>query len=511
MAENKGKIKITTETTTKTTPKHGSGGGVAGGNIPPPSQGIRQPEAADTPSSPMAGGGQQPVSPQTAQPESQATGGGSGAQTGNQPGAQQAAPQGQTPGGKEAEAINKPEPKSGHSTSPSVSDADLKNKKGVNVPTSKQDLKDKATQKATEPAKKAASNLGKKLARQAVQAVAKLAAQAAAAVIGFFGWWVLAIVAVIAIIIIIFAVYLYAGSASGAIGGKAQPVPGGTASTNPDIKKAVQYSETPIDVAGFTQLVFLKSSDKDYMQNSGKIDARLVKALNYLVSKHKMIRISHIISDYDMMNTNETGSETNPQIIPNITAHKDGLAADTDEIDFVYRVFQESTSCSAASNGLKGDIVYFNDLNAELLRLPCMGNLWDTGKTNTTFNGQPAEAIPIQINWQDCKPNIKHAGDLPDPCTTITDPNEQLVFQQVYQPEARRKVHLAITELLKWPYDSGNKDYYRITQIITYSYDRDVQPFEKDGTLDKIYGLPRPANYGLFYMLEAWQNIHISY
>lgn len=431
--------------------------------------------------------------------------------------------------GQGQKTLEKPEPKPDRTTTPSMSDADIKNKKGVNIPTSKQDLKDEALRKATEPAKKAAKQTAKKLGQAAAKALAQAAAEAGAAIVAFFGWWVLAIVAIIVILILILCLILYSSAANGYFG-KASPVPAGTVSTNPDIKKAIDYANKATDVAGYNQFMFLKASDKDYLANSGKIDARLVKALDYLISKHKMVRISHIISDYDMMNTNEVGSDTNPQIIKNITAHKDGLAADTDEIDFVYKTVEPDEKCQSsgglgsigAALGVGGsiagigsgdsDIVYYNDLNQELLRLYCHASVTDIGKdTNTTFNSIPAQAIPIQINWQDCKPNITHAGNLPDPCTTFTDPTDQEVYQTVYQPEARRKVHLAITELLKWPYDSGDVNYNRITQLITFSYDRDVQPFEQDGTLDKLYGLPRPANYGLFYMLEAWQNIHIGY
>jgi len=528
MADEKDEIKIKTKaTTTQTTQEGVSGGGIAGGKVSPPLKTGGTPTAAK----PTAG------APSSRPPEAQGAGRPApasqpAARTSQPPtkppteGASPAEPQ--TAGPKESTTTNKPEPSPDHSVSPSVSDADLKNKKGVNIPTSKQDLKDKAVRKATEPAKKALSNVAKKLARQAAQAVARLAAQAAAYVVAFFGWWVLIIIAIIVILVLIFSLYLYSTAANGYFG-KAQPVAAGTAATNSDVKKAVDYSAKPTDVKGYNQLMFLVASDKDYLANSGKIDARLVKALNYLISKHKMIRISHIISDYDLMNTNETGSDTNPQIIANITAHKDGLAADTDEIDFVYKTVEFDAKCQSGGVGAiagalgvgtviggvgtgDSDIVYYNDLNQELLRLYCQASITDIAKdTNTIFKGQPAQAIPVKILWQDCKPNIKHAGNQPDPCTTITDPVEQLVFQKVYQPEARRKVHQAITELLQWPYDSGNKDYYRITQLITYSYSRDVAPWEKDGTLDQLYGLPRPANYGLFYMLEAWQNIHIGY
>jgi hypothetical protein len=512
LADQKDEIKIKTKVTTQTAQKGVSGGKVAGGGVPGRKltpRGNLSPRSEFTPEQKTTPGQKQEqavpqrqLTPKGELGQEMPTAGQSAAQPGGQPARQtqnQVQPTQKPAEEQKSTTLNKPEPQPGHSLSPGISDADLKNKKGVNIPTSKQDAKDKLAQKAKEPAKRAASEVAKKLARQTAQAIAKLAAQAGAAIIGFFGWWVLAIVAIIVIVVIVISIILYSTAASGYFG-KAQPVAAGTISTNSDIKQAIDYSAKPTGVTGYNQLMFLVASDKDYMANSGKIDARLVKALNYLISKHKMVRISHIISDYDLMNTNETGSDTNPQIIANITAHKDGLAADVDEIDFVYEV------------DLQGTVTYYNDLNQVLLTLPdTTAGIWNVSKVNTIFNGQPAQALPIPILDQDCKPNIKHAGNLPDPCTTITDPTQMLVFQKVYQPEARRKVHQAITELLQWPHDSGNTDYYRITQLITYSYARDVQPFEQNGTLDKLYGLPRPANYGLFYMLESWQNIHIAY
>lgn len=264
-------------------------------------------------------------------------------------------------------------------------------------------------------------------------------------------------------------------------------------------------------VIGYNQIVFKDQKDKQFIQD-GKIDDRLARALAYISKKHGMIRISHIISDYEYMNAYEAGQETNSQVIKNITAHKDGLAADLDMIDFVYKVFETNTECAAASNGLAGDIVYYNDLDEELLRLKCRGDIFDTAQTNTLWRNLPAQALPIKILYQDTKPNIEHAGNETDPCPdSLTNPEDRLVCDQVYRPEARRKVHQALGELLQFPYDTENLTFYRITQLITYSEERDVLPFAEDGTLDQLYGVPREANFGLFAMLEAWQNIHLGY
>ena len=374
-------------------------------------------------------------------------------------------------------------------------------------PSRKEQAKEQLKDAAEDQVKKAASQVIKQAARAAARAIAQAAASAAAAFVAAIGWPAFAACLAIFIIIAVFCFGLIIIGYSGVMG-KTNPKPAGK--NDPNIAKIIQLASTPSRVADYNKIVFSFEDDRDYVKD-GKIDYRLAKALVYLSGKHEMINVSEIIHDYQYMDTSEAGTDTNPQIIKNISAHKDGLAADINQIDFVYKVFQENKDCSVASNGLAGDIVYYNDLNEELFRLKCQGTLFDVAKTNTTWHNQTAEGIPIKILYQDCKPPIEHAGNQPDPCTTITDPIEQEVFQKVFQLEARRKTHLTIAELLQFPYDAGDVNQYKVTQLITYSYERDVQPFEKDGTLDKLYGLPRPANYGLFALKEAWQNIHIGY
>jgi transcriptional regulator with XRE-family HTH domain len=85
-----------------------------------------------------------------------------------------------------------------------------------------------------------------------------------------------------------------------------------------------------------------------------------------------------------------------------------------------------------------------------------------------------------------------------------------LVMELVYKPEAQYKVHLVVKELLDMPFDLGNIN-LRVTQLIVHSKERDVTPFEKDGTLDKVYGEDRPVNYGLFSMPEAKDHVHVGY
>ncbi len=82
----------------------------------------------------------------------------------------------------------------------------------------------------------------------------------------------------------------------------------------------------------------------------------------------------------------------------------------------------------------------------------------------------------------------------------------QLVYKMVYQPEARRKVHQLIGELLDIAEESPE---LKMSQIITYSQNRDVHPFES--LLDNLYGSDRQPNYGLFSREEMLGHIHIGY
>lgn len=88
--------------------------------------------------------------------------------------------------------------------------------------------------------------------------------------------------------------------------------------------------------------------------------------------------------------------------------------------------------------------------------------------------------------------------------------DQWLIMERVYRPEARRKVHLVLRELLDMPFALNDID-LRVTQLITFSFERDVQPFEADGTLDRVYGRNRSRNFGLFAMPEAHDHLHIGY
>lgn len=82
------------------------------------------------------------------------------------------------------------------------------------------------------------------------------------------------------------------------------------------------------------------------------------------------------------------------------------------------------------------------------------------------------------------------------------------VMKKVYRPEARYKTHQALEELLAMPRDLKDIN-MRVTQLITFSFKRDVESFKAQ--LDDLYGKGRLDNYGLFAMPEAHPNIHIGY
>lgn len=119
------------------------------------------------------------------------------------------------------------------------------------------------------------------------------------------------------------------------------------------------------------------------------------------------------------------------------------------------------------------------------------------------------QAIPIKVAWQDKKPtdaNVGSPGNLNMPESILS---ALIDYYVVYQPEARRKTHTVIGELLEFPYLAPNINDYKITQLITYSEERDVNPFKE--IADKLYGTAHPPNYGLFSMPESWAQVHIGY
>jgi len=78
-----------------------------------------------------------------------------------------------------------------------------------------------------------------------------------------------------------------------------------------------------------------------------------------------------------------------------------------------------------------------------------------------------------------------------------------------YKPTAQKNVHKVIEELLAYPVETGDPFVNKVTQIITLSQERDVDPFEDQ--LQNLYGILRPKSFGLFAMPEAYDHLHIAY
>ena len=350
---------------------------------------------------------------------------------------------------------------------------------------------------AAKDPKQAAKQLALDAAKKVViEAVKKALMSALNAVIGFFGWWVLVGCIVIALICILIGIVMFAMSANGQFG-KTYVAPSGV--NSPDAKNLVSDSSTSASGSStYTKFTFINSKDKEYVEQ-GKIDKRLLNALNYLAGKHKRIAVSHFVSSYiDMPNNPEAGD----QLSKNVSAHVEGLAADVTEIDFVYKVLEYKEECEGTNDF---DVVYYNDIDTELLRKKCAGNWAERADTNDTYKGG-AKAIPIKVCWQDEQPDNNHL-DLEDVVACTTQPSE--LYNNVFQPEARRKTHQVIDELLDYPYTTPSPDNYKVTQLITFSKERDVDPFKDK--IDKLYGINRYANNGLFAMVESWTQVHVAY
>jgi len=181
----------------------------------------------------------------------------------------------------------------------------------------KDKIKNLSKQKAKDAVKKAASAAAKRLSAMALSAI---------------GWP--ALIGCLIIFIIVVAIFgtMFCLAGSGYPGGKSFNQAAGK--NDPNIKAIIAATNITTK-AGLHKIDFANPKDKAYVE-SGKIDKRLAAALKYISDKHDHIRISHIVSGYeDMPIDPESGNLHDRQIIKNISAHKEGLAADIDEIDFV--------------------------------------------------------------------------------------------------------------------------------------------------------------------------------
>ena len=181
------------------------------------------------------------------------------------------------------------------------------------------------TDKVKDAGGKAAKKGAKNLAKKAGAAVAKTLSSATGALASYFGWPVLAGCLVVFLIILLVFGGLACLSINGYFG-KTLPMPAGK--DDPNVIALIEANDNG-------KLVFTHDRDREFLE-SGQIDRRLAAALNYLVERHEHIRISHIVSAYEDMKVNpESGSFHDQQISKNVSAHKNGLAADIDQIDLI--------------------------------------------------------------------------------------------------------------------------------------------------------------------------------
>jgi len=173
----------------------------------------------------------------------------------------------------------------------------------------------------------------KALAKAAWQAISKAVMSALASLAGAIGWPVIIGCAVVALIILIILGVLAAHWIKTGPTGRTAPIAAGV--DDPNVKKIISLMDQTNADGKTKKLEIANERDKEFIK-SGKIDKRLAAALAYLAEHHEHIRVSHIVSGYEDIKTNtESGQFHDIKYPNNISAHKQGQAADIDEIDYV--------------------------------------------------------------------------------------------------------------------------------------------------------------------------------
>lgn len=177
-------------------------------------------------------------------------------------------------------------------------------------------------------AEKEAKKGARALAKAAWQAISKAIMSGLASLATAVGWPVMIGCAVVAIIILIILGTVAAYWAKTGPTGRTSPIAAGI--DDPNVKKIISLMDS-----NDPKLEIANDRDKEFIK-SGKIDKRLAAALAYLAERHEHIRVSHIVSGYEDIKTNtESGRFHDIKYPNNISAHKNGQAADIDEIDYV--------------------------------------------------------------------------------------------------------------------------------------------------------------------------------
>jgi len=190
------------------------------------------------------------------------------------------------------------------------------------------DKEGKEDKKKEGEAEKEAEKGIKALAKAAWQAISKVLMSALTSLASAVGLPVIIGCAVVALIILIILGVLAAHWMKTGPTGRTAPIAAGV--DDPNVKKIISLMES-----GDKKLEIASDRDKEFIK-SGKIDKRLAAALAYLADHHEHIRVSHIVSGYEDIKTNtESGRFHDIKYPNNISAHKQGQAADIDEIDYV--------------------------------------------------------------------------------------------------------------------------------------------------------------------------------
>jgi hypothetical protein len=273
------------------------------------------------------------------------------------------------------------------------------------------------TKVAEEGAKKVAATGARAVASNAIRAVGSAALKAIGVVSGIeiLPYIVGAIVIIIGIGIIIMIVIWILWLMNGGAG---QSIYLSAGDPNTGANKAI-YSEmkTLIDegkiIAPDKSPNATDPSEKDFLLGAknpvggGYIDIRLLKSLTYLGEQHEMIHVSHILYPYVYMpiGTIETKNTKDQQFQKSISAHKDGKAADIDQIDYIYK---QSTGCADKSCSKNNVIYYYNNDALKVCQPVCtdlgQGNKGQVCATNVamcTDSKTCTDKIPIQVSWQD--------------------------------------------------------------------------------------------------------------
>lgn len=282
---------------------------------------------------------------------------------------------------------------------------------------------EKVSQKGKEAAKKPIKGGLKEGAKKSLDAFKGLASKIGTQVLSKLGLTIaassivptvlgiiiIAVGVIIAMVIIVIFVNWISGGAGKALKSESDP-------SNPEQKVVFAKMEELIQTGKIeapddkSYLPEGEPTEKDYLlgaesPKAGRIDFRLLKALIYLGEKHDYIYVRNIIYPYVYMpvDTIETKSTKDKQLLKNISAHKSGQAADITKIDYIYK--QWWGCCDEKCEKDNISYYYKSKSQPKLICIdPCLGDKGQECANNTAQcrkNGNCTELIKVQVDWQD--------------------------------------------------------------------------------------------------------------